>query len=330
MKAVAYSIKTCEKEILIKANKKKHDITLISNRLTIDTASYSAGKDAVIVFSSDDLSAPVIQKLKELGVKYISIRSTGTDNIDLAEASRLGIKVANIPAYSPQSIAEHAITLILSLSRNIIPAHQQMLEYDFSLDNLVGTTIGNKTIGIIGCGESGRSLARILRGFGSRVIVFEPQDVKQQCDELGAEQVSYNELLSQSDIISLHLPLNDQTRHMINSESISKMKDGVMLINVSRGALFNSEDVLTALQNDKISKIGMDVYEFEHEYFFFDHSHKPISDLMLKAFIQNSRVLITPHQAFLTKEALQVIAEKTIENLDNWKEDKNTEMLASA
>lgn len=325
MKAIAYSIKSCEKELLIKANGKKHDITLISNRLTTDTIPYAEGKDAVLVFSCDDVSAPVIQKLKESGVKYIATRSTGTDHIDLAEAGRLGIKVANIPAYSPESIAEHAITLILALCRNILTAHQQMMQYDFTLNNLVGTTISNKTIGIVGFGQIGQALVRILRGFGARVLVSDIEDVKQKSAALGAEQVTYEELLQQSDIISFHVPLTEQTKHMVNAETIEKMKDGVMLINVSRGAVFNSKDVFNALQREKISKLGMDVYEFEHNVFFFDHSHQPVKDQLLKAFIQHSRVLLTPHQAFLTKEALQVIADKTINNLDLWKAEKYVE-----
>lgn len=322
MKAIAYSIKTCEKEPLVRANKKKHDITLISNRLTLATISYAEGKDAIIVFFNDDLSAPVLQKLKELGVKYITTRSTGTDHIDMAEAIRLGIKVANIPAYSPESTAEHAITLILALCRNIIPANQQVLKFDFTLDNLLGKTINDKTIGVVGFGKTAQALIRILRGFGSKVLVSEVKDVKQQCADLGAEQVSFDELLKQSDIISFHVPVNNQTRHMVNTGTIGKMKDGVMLINVSNGSIFNSKDVFNALQKDKISKLGMDVYEFEQDYFFFDHSRKPINDQLLKSFIQHSRVLITPHQAFLTKEALQIIAEKTIQNLDIWNVEK--------
>ena len=320
MKVIAYSIKVCEKELLTKANSRKHDITLISNRLTLDTISYAEGKDAVLVFASDDLSTPVLKELKKLGVKFIVTRSTGTDHIDLDEAKRLGIKVANIPSYSPESIAEHAITLMLSLCRNILLAHQQMLEYDFTLDNLVGTTISDKTVGVVGFGKTGQALVRILRGFGCRIIVSDIEDVKQKCVKSGAEQVSFNTLLEQSDIISFHVPLTEQTRHMVNSETIPKMKDGVMLINVSRGAVFNSIDVYNALQRDKISKVGMDVYEFENQVFFFDHRHDMdrIDDQLLKAFIQHSGVLITPHQAFLTTEALHIIVERTIQHLDTW------------
>ena len=322
MKAVAYSIKTCEKELLIKANHKKHDITLISNRLSLDTISYAEGKDAVLVFSCDDLSATILQKLKALGVKYISTRTTGTDHIDLQEAARLNLKVANIPAYSPESIAEHAIALMLALCRNIIPSHNQMLEYNFNLNDLVGNTIKGKTVGLVGLGKTGKALAKILNGFGAKILVNDLEDVTDFCKTVNAWQVSFDELLEKSDIISFHVPLNDSTHHMVNENTIRKMKDGVMLINVSRGAVFHSLDVYNALQVGKISKIGMDVYEFEHNVFFFDHSRKPIQDTLLKAFIQNSRVLLTPHQAFLTLEALQVIAEKTILNLDLWESGK--------
>ena len=316
MKVTAYSTKTCEKEFIINANDKKHDIEFISTRLTTDTVSYAKGKDAVLVFPSDDLSSQVLQDLKQFGVKYIVTRSTGTDHIDLPEAKRLGLKVANIASYSPESIAEHAIMLILALCRHVLPAHQQMMDYDFTLDHLVGTTIRSKTVGVVGFGQTGQAMVRILRGFGCRVLVSDIEDVAKQCIELDAKQVSHDVLLKEADIISFHVPLTDQTRHMVNSKSIEQMKDGVMLINVSRGAIFNSIDVYNALQRDKISKVGMDVYEFENHVFFFDHTNDHVDDQLLKSFIQHSDVLLTPHQAFLTREALQIIAERTIQNLD--------------
>jgi D-lactate dehydrogenase len=318
MKVIAYSIKSCEKEPLVTFNKKKHDITLISNRLTLNTVSYAEGKEAVLVFSSDDVSAPVIRELHKRGVKYICTRSTGTDHIDLAEAAKLGIRTANIPSYSPESIAEHALALMLALARNLIPGHRQIMTYDFTLDNLLGFTLKGKTIGIVGFGKTGKSLTRILTGFGANVIISDIEDIKKEAAELGATQVSYEDILHLSDIISFHVPLTEQTHHIVNSESIAKMKPGVILINVSRGAIFNSKDVYDALQNNRIHKIGMDVYEFEHEVFFFDHSRIPVNDKLLKSFIQHSRVILTPHQAFLTKEALEVIAENTIQHLDNW------------
>ncbi|HEX8377342.1 MAG TPA: NAD(P)-dependent oxidoreductase [Pedobacter sp.] len=323
MKAVAYSSKVCEKELLIKANNKKHEITLISNRLSVDTVSYAKGKDAVLVFSCDDLSAPILSRLKEMGVKYIATRSTGTDHIDLQEAHRLGLKVANIPAYSPESIAEHALALILALSRNIVPAHNQMLEHDFSLNNLVGSTLSHKTIGIVGLGRTGKALAKILSGFGSKILVTDVGDISDYCLACGARQVSYDQLLKESDIISFHVPLNDSTHHMVDERTIKKMKNGVVLINVSRGAIFDTKAVFDGLQDEKIAKLGLDVYEFEHNVFFFNHSKQPVRDPLLKALIQHSRILLTPHMAFLTEEALQIISEKTIRNLDLWEAEKN-------
>ena len=318
MKAVAYSIKSCEKEPLIRSNNKKHDITLISNRLTLDTVSYANGKEAVLVFSSDDLSAPVLNILKELGVKYICTRSSGVDHINLEEAKRLGIQVANTLSYSPASIAEHALALLLALVRNIIPSHTQTMMYDFRLDDLVGTTISDKTIGIVGFGETGEALTKMLSGFGARVLVNDVYDLSEKAGSFGAKQVDFKTILKESDIISFHIPLNDNTYHLVNSATIAEMKEGVILINVSRGAIFNSRDVYNALQNGFIAKIGMDVYEFEHDVFFLDHSRSHIDDKLLKAFIQNSRVLLTPHHAFLTREALQVISAKTIDHLDKW------------
>jgi D-lactate dehydrogenase len=197
-----------------------------------------------------------------------------------------------------------------------------MMQYDFSLNNLVGSTISEKTVGIVGFGKTAQALVRILQGFGCRIMVYELEDVKAKCKQAGAEQVAFDQLLKQSDIISFHVPLTAQTRHMVNAKTIENMKDGVMLINVSRGAIFNSIDVYNALQRDKISKLGMDVYEFENEVFFFDRSQDVVDDQLLKSFIQHSRVLLTPHQAFLTSQALQIIAERTIKHLDVWASEK--------
>lgn len=321
MKAVAYSIKNCEKELLIKANQKKHDITLISNRLTTDTAAYADGKDAVLVFPGDSLPASILKELKRRGVKFIATRSTGTDHIDLSEATRLGLKIANVPSYSPESVAEHAITLILALSRNILVSQNQMHDHDFSLNNLVGNTIKGKTVGIVGFGGTGKALGKILSGFGARVLINDVVE-KADCTSLGAIQVPLTELYEKSDIISYHIPLNEDTHHLVDSEAIKKMKDGVMLINVSRGAVFNTQDIYEALLRGKISKIGMDVYEFEQNVFFFNHRKKPIQDSLLQSLIQNQRILLTPHQAFLTEEALKIIAEKTITSMDLWEAGK--------
>ncbi|WP_442795872.1 2-hydroxyacid dehydrogenase [Pelobium manganitolerans] len=315
MKAVVYSIKPFEKEYLAKANEKKHDITLISNPLGIDTVSFAQGKDAVVVFTNDDVSAPVIEKLKKFGVKYIATRSVGLDHIDCDYATQAGIKIANVPSYSPQSIAEHAVALMMALNRKIFLAIQNAKEFNFSLDGLQGFTMYGKVVGLIGFGAIAQYLARILHGFGCTVLVYDPycQDFPEY-----VKQVNLDELYRQSNIISLHTPLTAQTKHIINTESISKMRKDVMLINTGRGALINTVDLLHAIRNGRIGSFGADVYENEKRLFFEDHHNDEHKDQLLQSLMNMPNVIVTPHQAFLTTEALQDIAAQTIKNLDHW------------
>lgn len=319
MKVVVYSTKLFEKEYLAKANHKKHDITLISNPLEIDTASFAEGKDAVVVFTNDDVSAPVINKLKSYGVKYITTRSVGTDHIDCEAASAAKIKVANVPNYSPQSIAEHAIALIMALNRKTVTAYKNVQLFDFRLDELQGFTLYQKTVGLFGFGKIAHCLANILNGFGCKVLVYDPF-----VENLPANvtRVSLEDLYQQSNIISLHAPLNASTNHIINSKSIEKMQHGVMLINTGRGALVNTKDLLNALKDGKIAYYGADVYENEKNLFFKNHQDDLQKDEILQELLKRPNVIITPHQAFLTTEALQEIAEKTIKNLDFWQANK--------
>lgn len=315
MKTVIYSIKPFEKEFLAKANQKKHDITLISNQLNIKTAIYAEGKDAVVVFTNDDVSAPVINQLADFGIKYIATRSVGVDHIDQQAASDRGIKLANVPVYSPQAIAEHAVALALSLSRRLTTSSENIHRFDFRLDELIGFNFYGKTAGIIGLGHIGLATAKIFNGLGCRVMGY---DIDSQVDHSGIELVTLNELLSQSDIISLHVPLNSGTVHLINKTTIDLMKKGVMLINTSRGGIIDTVDVLEALQNGKIGYLGLDVYEHEKGLFFENHEKDKFKDPLLEKLMTYPNVMITPHQAFLTKEALQQIADRTIKNLDMW------------
>ncbi|HTI58739.1 2-hydroxyacid dehydrogenase [Mucilaginibacter sp.] len=319
MKVVAYSIKPFEKEFLARANQKKHDITLISNPLGPETASFAAGKDAVIVFTNDDVSAGVIDKLADFGIKYITTRSSGTDHIDKNAAEKRSIKLANVPAYSPEAIAEQAVALALALNRRLVKANEQSHNFDFRLDNLIGFNFHGKTVGIIGLGKTGLAAAAIFNGFGCQVLghdILPPENVE------NIKLTDLNKLFSESDIISIHVPLTDQTRHLINKDSIALMKDGVMIINTSRGGLVQTTDVLTALDNGKIGYLGLDVYEFEKGLFFADHEDDKQKDALLKKLMAHSNVLITPHQGFLTREALQEIANQTIINLDLWQQEK--------
>lgn len=319
MKAVAYSIKPFEKEFLAKANQKKHDITLISNALTIETAVYAEGKDAIIVFTNDDVSEEVIEKLAGFGVRYIATRSAGTDHIDKDAAAKHNIKLSNVPAYSPQAIAEQAVALAFALNRHVIAAAQNSRNFDFRNEDLIGFNFYGKTVGIIGLGNTGQAVAKIFNGMGCSVI---GHDIVFPENCANILPVELDDLYKQADIISLHLPLTPSTKHIINKDSINLMKPGVMLINTSRGALINTADVLAALQKDKIGYLGLDVYEFERGLFFEDHEYDTAKDAVLETLMSYPNVIVTPHQAYLTKEALQEIANQTIKNLDQWQNNK--------
>ncbi len=313
MKAVAYSIRPFEKEYLAKANLKKHDITLISNALNQETITYAEGKEAVIVFTNDEVSAPVIDQLAELGIRFIITRSAGTDHIDHEAAARHGIKIANVPSYSPQAIAEHAVAMAFALNRNLITADRHSHHFDFRNEELIGFNFSGKTVGLIGLGNTGRAAARIFNGLGCKVIAFDPFFPK---DAQEISPVSLEELLASADVISLHLPLTPSTRYLINQKTLQQMKPGVMLINTSRGGLINTSDVLIALTNGTIGYLGLDVYEHEHGLFFGNHENDETRDPLLLKLLKHPNVLVTPHQAYLTKEALQEIADHTIKNLD--------------
>jgi D-lactate dehydrogenase len=318
MKVVAFSMRSFEREYLAKANNKVHDITLIGNPLRPETMLYAAGKEAVVVFTNDDVSAPVIVQLAALGVKYIITRSTGMDHIDVVAAEQHGIKIANVPSYSPQAIAEHAITLALALNRHVILADRNSHNFDFRNEELVGFNFSGKTVGIIGLGNTGIAVAKIFNGLGCDVIAYDPffPTKTRQIAE-----VTLDELFDKSDIISLHLPLTETSKYFINKTTLNQMKTGVMLINTSRGGLINTDDILVALNSGKIGYLGMDVYEHEQGLFFENHENDNIKDPLLERLLQHTNVIITPHQAYLTKEALQEIADQTINNLNKFAAD---------
>jgi D-lactate dehydrogenase len=284
--------------------------------LSAETASLSAGSDAVSLFTSDNASAPVLELLHQNGVRFIALRSAGYNHVDLEKAKELGIRVARVPAYSPFAIAEHAVALMLALNRKLIPSHNRVMEQNFSLNGLTGFDMNGKTVGIMGTGKTGSVVARILNGFGCHILAYditENQEIKQQY------QVTYTDresLYQQSDILTLHLPLNDQTKHLIDYPDIQRMKPGVMIINTARGGLINTEAMLAALKSGHIGYFGMDVYEKEHGLFFEDHSSDILQDDTFARLMTFPNVLITGHQAFLTDTALKNIAETTIHNLD--------------
>lgn len=317
MKVAVFSLHNFEKEYLLKSNGDRHELVLIPVPLSESTVPLAAGCQAVSIFTADDAKAAVLSKLKNLGINYVAIRAAGYNQVDLKKAKELNIKVARVPAYSPYAIAEHTIALILALNRKLMRAHQRVMDLNFSLDGLVGFDMNGKTVGVIGTGKIGTVFIQILRGFGCRVLAYDEFKNPAVQQMSGVEYTDFNTLCEQSDIISLHVPLNDGTRYLINAKTIARMKPGVMLINTSRGALIKTKDVIKALKSHHIGSLGLDVYEEEEGLFFHDHSDDDIlQDDTISRLMTFKNVLITAHQAFLTETALTNIADTTVFNLD--------------
>lgn len=317
MQVAVYSTHKFEKEY-IKKSLSNHALRLLETRLTLETASLAHRSHAVSIFVNDDASAKVIQKLHEVGVKYLALRSAGYNHVDLKEAARLGMRIARVPEYSPAAIAEHTIALMLALNRKLIRAHNRVRDLNFSLDGLTGFDMAGKTVGIIGTGKIGSLVASILNGFSCKLIAFDPQQNEELKKNYNLKYTDCLTLCKQSDIITLHLPLLNETRYIINNACINSMKPGVMLINTSRGGLVDTKEVIKALKTGKIGFFGMDVYEEESGLFFEDHSNDILQDDVIARLMTFQNVLITSHQAFLTHEALAKIAETTKYNLDQW------------
>ncbi|WP_107852280.1 2-hydroxyacid dehydrogenase [Oceanimonas marisflavi] len=290
------------------------DITWFDAGLNADTAVLGRGFDAVCVFVNDHLDAQVIHTLAEGGVKYIALRCAGYNNVDLQAAAEAGMAVVRVPAYSPEAVAEHTVGLMLTLNRHIHKAYQRTRDANFSLNGLVGFNMHGKTAGIIGAGKIGLATLRILRGLGMTLLVHDPcQD--DEVLELDAQYVSLDRLFAESDVISLHCPLTPDNHHLLNRASFARMKDGVMIINTSRGGLLNTRDAIEAINSGKIGHLGLDVYEEEEHLFFEDKSCEIIQDDTFHLLSTYPNVIITGHQAFLTKEALSEIARVTLDNL---------------
>jgi D-lactate dehydrogenase len=318
MKALIYSTKEFEKSYLLDANQQKHDLTVTSKPLNLDTASMAKGYDAVVLFTNDDASGDVLRKLHQVGVQYVATRSVGIDHIDLKVASELGIRIANVPHYSPNSVAEHTVALMLALNRKLIIANAKSHAYQFELSSLIGFDMYQKTVGIIGLGTIGGVVADILKGFGCKLLVYDNYVKNYRTSTEQMKFVELDELLTASDIITLHAPLTDETKHLISKPQLELMKKNVMLINTSRGGLLNTVDVLEALRDRKIGYLGLDVYENERGIFFKNHFPTEGKDKLLTDLMNFNNVLVTGHQAFLTNEALTNIADKTIQNLNEW------------
>ena len=314
MKVAVFSTKAYDRHFLDEENlKHNHDISYFEGRLREASAVLANGFDVVCVFVNDVLDLPTLELLKQGGVSVVALRCAGFNNVDLQAAERLGISVVRVPAYSPYAVAEHTAALMLTLNRKIHRVHNRVHDGNFALDGLIGFDLHGKTVGVIGTGKIGEIFVRIMKGFGCHVHVF---DITRnpECEALGATYVDLPTLFETSEIISLHCPLNPKTHHMVDEEAIGRMKKGVMLLNTSRGGLIDARALITGLKSGKVGYVGLDVYEEESDLFFEDLSGKVIQDDVFARLMTFPNVIITGHQAFLTTNALQNIAETTLSN----------------
>ena len=293
------------------------EIHYYKDRLSRRTAQLAQGKDAVCIFVNDECDRQVIDLLAEYGVGLIALRCAGFNNVDMT-AARGRIPVVRVPAYSPHAVAEYAVTLMLSLNRKVYRSVYRTREGNFKLKGLMGFDMYGKTAGLIGLGKIARELVKILRGFGMNVVAYDPYPDRLFAEEQRISLVTLDELYAKSDIISLHCPLTDDTKFIINAESIGKMKQGVMIINTGRGKLIRTEDLIEGLRTGRIGSAGLDVYEEEQNFFYEDRSDKMIDDDKLALLLMMPNVIVTSHQAFFTREAMHNIAVTTLQNITDW------------
>ena len=302
-----------------KVNEKyNYDIRYYKGHLNPNNVVLTQDTDVVCIFVNDTADAAVIDAMVDNGVKLLALRCAGFNNVDL-KAAKGKLPVVRVPAYSPYAVAEYSLALMLSLNRKIHRAYWRTRDGNFSLNGLMGFDMHGKTIGIIGTGKIAKILIRLLKGFGMRILAYDLYPDMKFAGEEGISYVSLDELYRESDIISLHCPLTDQTKYMIDKDSIDKMKEGVMIINTGRGQLINTNDLIEGLKEKKIAAAGLDVYEEEGEYFYEDKSDKIIDDDVLARLLSFNNVIVTSHQAFFTKEALHNIAETTLQNIEDFR-----------
>jgi D-lactate dehydrogenase len=316
-----FSTQSYDKTFFDRHNK-MNEIRYFEVALTEQTAALAKGSQAVCVFVNDKITEGVIQQLSKMGISLIVLRCAGYNNVNLEAAKQHGLVIVRVPAYSPHAVAEHAVALILTLNRKTHKAYNRIREGNFSLDRLIGFDLYQKNVGVVGTGKIGEAFCRIMLGFGCKVWAY---DVTENADltKQGVVFTSLENLLKQSDIISLHCPLNDATHHLINTESLKTMKQGAMLINTGRGALIDTQAVVDALKIGQLGYLGIDVYEQEDKLFFRDFSESIIQDDLILRLMSFPNVLITAHQAFFTEEALTQIATITLQNIRDFEEKKH-------
>lgn len=315
MRIAVFNSKPYDREFLTAAvGKFAHELAFFEPLLTAATAKLAEGFGCVCVFVNDRLDAEVLKLLHAGGTRLIALRCAGFNNVDLAAAAALGLRVIRVPAYSPYSVAEHTVGLMLTLNRKFHKAYNRVREGNFSLEGLLGFDFHGRTVGIIGTGKIGECTARILAGFGCRLLAVDPYPTD-AVKKLGAEYVELPRLLGEADIVTLHCPLTPQSYHLIDAERLKLMKPGAMLINTGRGALVDAKAVVHALKSGKLGALGIDVYEEEAELFFEDHSGHAIQDDVFSRLLTFPNVVVTGHQAFFTRDALASIAEQTISGI---------------
>jgi D-lactate dehydrogenase len=322
MKLLVYSAKEFEIPFLEKANKNQHTVTFIKDALDSRTARKAMGYKAISIFSGDDASLVVLEKLWELGVRYITLRSAGYNNVHIKAANRIGFKVANVPDYSPHAIAEHAMALLLAMNRKLILADKRVHQYNFVQDGLLGFNLNGKTFGIIGTGRIGSVMAKIVHGFGCKILAHDLIPNDDLRSTYGITYTTLNNLCIEADIISLHIPLTFENHYLIDRSTLSLMKRDAVLINTSRGAIVDTRALIETLSKHELGAYCTDVYEKEKGVFFKDHSKDRFDEEPLKQLLAFPNVLLSPHQAFITDEALANIAETTFENIGSWEQGK--------
>lgn len=332
-KIAVFDAKPYDEETFNKVNKKYgYELTFHKEHLDRKNVVLAGGSDAVCIFVNANADEYVIKKLHEMGIKMIALRCAGFNNVDIAAAEALGIKVTRVPDYSPHAIAEHTLALMLCLNRKVHRAFIRTRDWNFTLNGFLGFDMHGKTVGVVGTGKIGKTVVGVLKGLGMNVLVYDVYPDKNFADVMDVKYVSLDEMYAQSDVITLHCPLTKDTQHMINETSISKMKDGVMIINTGRGKLINTKDLIDGLLSRKVGYAGLDVYEEEGNYFYEDCSDSVLTDDVLARLLSFNNVILTSHQAFFTQEAMSNIAHSTFESLADYfdgKELKNEVKLQS-
>ena len=319
---IFFDIKDYDREFFEKYGKNYNfEMSFFKSKLSLENVNLTKGYDVVCAFTNDDISKGTIDAMAENGVRLLAMRCAGFNNVSLKDINER-FKVVRVPAYSPHAIAEYTVGLILAVNRKINKAYVRTREGNFSINGLMGVDLYGKTAGIIGTGKIGQILIKILRGFDMKVIAYDLFPNQKVAEELGFEYVSLDELYANSDIISLNCPLTKETQYMINRRSMLKMKDGVILVNTGRGQLIDSADLVEALKDKKVGAVALDVYEEEENYFFQDKSTQVIEDDILGRLLSFYNVLITSHQAYFTKEAVEAITVTTLNNIKDFIEGK--------